>query len=180
MIFLIEGVDKTGKTTLTTALAEAFPDLERRKHSTMHSSYDALMASQRILAGISTNKNYLFDRFYYPADLIYGPIVGGYEHSHWVMNKYHADIMPMLQENDVHVILCVCDNKILAERFVREAEEYATVEQITAIQDSYLQWFNKIPRGKRIVLDSSLYAPAEMFDIAKAYIEGVLKGAVSK
>lgn len=139
MIILFEGVDKTGKTTLSTRLATEYPRFEYRKHSTMRSSIDALTACHNVLSEIKSTKNYIFDRFYCPSDLVYGPIVGGYKISGWVSSQYREKIIPWMLEHTVIVVLCSADKHTLAERFVRDQEEYANDTQICDLAIAYEQ-----------------------------------------
>lgn len=163
MIILFEGVDKTGKTTLSTLFAER-TGFEYRKHSTMKSSIDALQASQKVLADITTHKTYVFDRFYFPSDLIYGPIVGGYKHSDFVIAMYRGMVLPIMFEHDVILVHCTASDEVLAERFIRDEEEYATVEQIQGIAAGYRDFVANGPFKRSITLDSTNSTTEELYE----------------
>lgn len=173
MIILVEGVDKTGKTTLSNELA-TITGFEYRKHSTMHSSLDALVAAKNVMNGLSTKKNYVFDRFYFPSDLIYGPIVGGYSHSKYVMNEYHTQVLPLMQEHGIVMIHCTASDKVLAERFIRDEEEYATVDQILQLAAGYRKFVSEC-RFRYFTLDSTNTFPKEMLREATSTLEVMLR-----
>lgn len=176
MIFLFEGVDKTGKTTLSTMFAEKM-GFQYRKHSTMKSSVDAALAAQKVLVDLTTHKNYVFDRFYFPSDLIYGPIVGGYQHSWFIMALYKGMIVPTMLEYDVVFIHCTASDEVLAERFIRDEEEYASVGQIQAIASEYRSFAKMGPFSKVITLDSTTTPTEELYNqlIAQLTAWGVMK-----
>lgn len=154
MILLFEGVDKTGKTTIAKLLEER-TGFEYHKHSTMHSAIDALMAASKVLETISARKTYIFDRFYFPSDLIYGPVVGGYEPSRFVRRMYEDCITPVLMEHGVIFVHCTASDEVLAERFIRDQEEYATVPQIQEIARRYQEFTKYGPFRNVITLDST-------------------------
>lgn len=163
MIILFEGVDKTGKTTISTKLAEAM-GFQYRKHSTMKSSVDAMQAAQKVLSDITTHKTYVFDRFYFPCDLIYGPIVGNYQHSPFIMSMYKGMVVPIMLEHDVIFVHCTASDEALAERFIRDEEEYASVGQIQAIASEYRSFAKMGPFTKVITLDSTNTPTEELYE----------------
>lgn len=163
MIILFDGVDKTGKTTLSTMLHK-YNGYEYRKHSTMHSAVDALMASTKVLKDITSHKTYIFDRFYFPSDAVYGPIVGGYELSPFVRRGYSDYVIPLLREHHAVFIHCTASDEVLAERFIREKEEYASVKQIQAIAAEYRKIAESNVFDNVITLDSTNDAPGELYE----------------
>ena len=79
MIILLEGPDKAGKSSLAKMLSERL-EIPIKKHSHCQSAQEAFGCAKQVLYEYKKELDrptQIWDRFYYPSDLIYGPIVAG-------------------------------------------------------------------------------------------------------
>ena len=72
MIIFVDGVDKTGKTTLATRLAKELNFEYRKFNKFSDDGCATAVEAIRVLTEClqDTGKHYVFDRFYFPCDLI--------------------------------------------------------------------------------------------------------------
>lgn len=175
MRIIIEGCDKSGKSTLIEALKNQIPSLISLKLLTKpkdnsDKSKQYIKAMYMHMAEMTRNQaaHYLFDRFY-PSQMVYS-----FKRDHddmedpffWTFEKELA------KTPNLYILLDV-DPKVVAKRFKTDKETYATVGEIKKIQDRYLQHYDKCQLNKyKVDPTNNLEATVEEI---KAIIADILK-----
>jgi len=125
MIFIVEGSDKTGKTTLANKLAE--------KHSMKVIHLDAPRSQEEfdnmfnMYVQLYTDTNdVVFDRSFY-SDLVYGPIYRG---GPAITQEQRVTLENLLISKGVVVIHCTDTVEAVWERCVDEGDEFSTSKEL--------------------------------------------------
>lgn len=145
MRIIVEGPDGAGKTTLIAALAQRL-DLKVVRHS--HADFKRLAKVvgcdpgellrrhiEEILEdNITLADGYIHDRWYYPSDVIYCPIVEGHTSP---IAPYAAGIEAKLKELQVLVIYVRADVATLQSRLAARGDDYVQAQQLEQILAAY-------------------------------------------
>ena len=139
MIIFVDGVDKTGKTTLATRLAKELNFEYRKFNKFSDDGCVTAVEAIRVLTEClqNTSKHYVFDRFYFPCDLIYGPLVDHQETHFAVHALYKNVVVPIIQNANTVTVHCTASVDTLVKRFEDENEEYVRPEQIETLLNAY-------------------------------------------
>ena len=135
MIILLEGPDKCGKSTLAKNLSSLL-DMPVKKHSETGSAYEAVGRAVEVLDSYN-GKNEIWDRFYYPSDLIYGKIAGGYEISKALRGFYQSWVKGRLDFYDTVVVYCYAPIEKMITRLNAEPDHYVNEQQLREVKDEY-------------------------------------------
>lgn len=133
---IVIGPDGSGKTTLTEALS-ARTGMQRIKCDYRQEN-KALLAKQYLFM----QTGIIYDRFYYPDDLIYSE-VKNIELAPEYVHEMH-DILTLLIASNTVFIYLDADINLLRERSANWADDYVKVEQLEKIQDVYKRYLGEI------------------------------------
>ncbi len=163
MIILLEGPDKAGKSSLAKMLSERL-EIPIKKHSHCQSAQEAFGCAKQVLYEYKKELDrptQIWDRFYYPSDLIYGPIVAGYEIPNALRVLYSTEIQQALSQYNTLIIHCTADPEILIERLKRDGDYYIEERHVREIVKGYRKFFETclLPT---ITIDSSEISVNEM------------------
>lgn len=176
MIILLEGPDKCGKSTLARNLSNLF-DIPIKKHSETSSAQEAIGKAVQALAEHGPEDE-IWDRFYYPSDLIYGEIAGGYNIPPSLRRFYLSYVEPRLRHYDTVVVYCYAPIETIIHRLEKEPDHYVNAEQLRAIRSAYDELIYNDLNLPVIGLDSGSANEEEMmldFYNQLLRIKGVLK-----
>ena len=172
MRIIIEGCDKSGKSTLIEALKNEIPSLIGLKLLTKPK--DKSEASQTYIKQMyihmadmtrDQKAHYLFDR-YYPSQMVYS-----FKRDHDDMKDlWFASFEKELRKTPNLYVLLNVDRKLLLERFKKDGEDYAKPEEIDRIQKRYLKQFKNSTLNKMMV-DPTDNLPATVQKIKDAMAE---------
>lgn len=175
MRIIIDGCDKSGKSTLIEALKNEIPSLIGLKLLTKPK--DASDKSKQYIqqmyihmADMTRNQqaHYLFDRFY-PSQMVYS-----FKRGHDDLeNGWFWGFEKELAKTPSLYILLDVDEKLLAKRFVSEGEDYALPEDIKTIKDRYLTHYDRCQLNKMKVDPTDRLA--ETVAEIKAVLEDILE-----
>lgn len=133
LVIILEGTNKSGKTTLVNKIKEQFPGrnfqiIKCSQPEIVGGINSAYTDYYKILDEIESNpdKNYILDRFHF-GSYVYGPIYRGMPD--FGNNLFHK-IEDRIWKLNYLFILAIADKSFLEQKFVEEKEEYAKVELI--------------------------------------------------
>lgn len=153
MIILLEGPDKCGKSTLAKNLSKLL-DLPIKKHSETSSAQEAAGSAIEVLSDYSGGDE-IWDRFYYPSDLIYSNIAGDYYIPEALKKWYKWDVSEQLLAYDVILVYCYAPIEDILHRLEEEPDHYVNKDQLTEVVKEYRNIvFNELQDFPRIVLNS--------------------------
>ena len=150
MRIIIEGCDKSGKSTLIEALKNKIPSLIELKLLTKpkDGSDESLKYIKQMymhMADMTRSQaaHYLFDRFY-PSQMVYS-----FKRKHDDMEDpfYWGFEKELAKTPSLYILLDVRED-LLAQRFVTDGETYALPEDIKKIKDRYLDHYEKCQLNK--------------------------------
>lgn len=150
MRIIIDGCDKSGKSTLLEALKNEIPSLvglklltKPKDHSEKSAQY--IMKMYMHMAEMTRNQSahYLFDRFY-PSQMVYSFKRGGDD----LENGWYWGFEKELSRTPNLYILLDVDEKILAHRFETDGEDYALPEDIKTIKERYNTHYERCQLNK--------------------------------
>lgn len=171
MRIIIDGCDKSGKSTLIEALKNQIPSLVGLKLLTKpkDSSEDSQAYIKQMymhMADMTRNQSahYLFDRFY-PSQMVYS-----FKRDHDDMENgwYWAFEKELAKTPSLYILLDV-EEGLLAKRFASEGEDYALPEDIKTIKERYLTHFDQCQLNKLKV------DPTDKLDETVAQIKEVIE-----
>lgn len=150
MRIIIDGCDKSGKSTLIEALKNQIPSLvglklltKPRDNSKESEQYIKLMYAKMAEMTRDQSCHYLFDRFY-PSQMVYS-----FKRGHDDLeNGWYWDFEKQLAKTPSLYILLDVDEKLLATRFASENEDYALPEDIKTIKERYVKHFDQCQLNK--------------------------------
>lgn len=143
MRIILDGVDKSGKSTLIEALKNEIPSLIGLKLLTKpkdssEKSQAYIKQMYMHMADMTRNQSahYLFDRFY-PSQMVYS-----YKRDHDDLENgwYWAFEKELAKTPNLYILLDV-DPDLLAKRFTSEGEDYALPEDIKILKERYNKHF---------------------------------------
>ena len=166
---ILIGPDKSGKSTLCKKLQKEYSELTYSKGSKMPIN-DMIGKVVRLLVEMKTGqKSYIFDRFHYPEELIYGSLNRDslpFSVSHWFVNG----VAEKLRDLNAIIIYCFADIDTLKKRFSESDETDIKVEWYERLLRAYGKWVKRTD-FPILKLDSSKLTEEEMFDKAKEFIK---------
>lgn len=124
MLYIIEGPDGSGKTTMANSIASAYGAQIIHNSNPKTEEEGAAMFSMylRTILGLDVNKSYVFDRCWY-SEMVYGPILRG-------RSQISIDQMDMLEEAlrtqgiQTEIIHCNDDIALLWKRCKERGETF--------------------------------------------------------
>lgn len=184
MIFILVGPDMAGKTTLGTSLANKFGKcLEYRKFSHYPTQEESVGAAENVVRKMLKDPvvtdpgmpetAYLFDRFHFPDDTVYGPATSRYAIKPHVMRCYTDTIVPALVELQTAYIYCSASYPVLERRFKERGDDYIVPSHLPEILQRYEHWIMG-PQGEKtfpiLSLNSGVLSQQEMVQVAAEFI----------
>jgi thymidylate kinase len=149
MLIIIEGVDKTGKTTLTEYLLKKLPKAYMIKYGDRPKDGSYLEREKVRLAHwkMLDVYNYSFkdcvlilDRFF-PSEIVYSH-KRGYDAS---KDKEYIEMKNLIEKaGDVIFIHCKTDPEQIAKKFLEDGEDYAKVDEIKQLISRYDEYLGSI------------------------------------
>ena len=150
MRIILEGLDKSGKSTLVEALKNQIPSLVGLKLLTKpkdggEESQQYIKQMYMHMAEMTRNQSahYLFDRFY-PSQMVYS---FKREHDDLENGWFWQFEQELAKTPNLYILLDV-DEKLLAQRFETDGEDYALPEDIKKIKERYLTHFEQCQLNK--------------------------------
>lgn len=176
MVILLEGPDKCGKSTLAKNLSNLL-DIPIRKHSETRSAQEALGSAVQVLNEY-TGEDEIWDRFYYPSDLVYGELVGDYTIPVGLRSFYLSYVEQRLQFFETVVVYCYAPIETMIKRLEEEPDHYVNAKQLKAVRAAYKEIVYSDIDLPVISLNSDLLSEEEM--VTEFYnqllkLKGVLK-----
>lgn len=123
---IIEGVDKTGKSTLARHLSEQL-GMPIKKFSAPEEDKDPTPEYMFFLA---TAEPHIVDRCYM-SEMAYGPVMRG---GSWIDERMATVIEEVAMRRGARGVFCFATEDQLAERFEKDKEEFLPIEKATAVQ----------------------------------------------
>lgn len=145
LVIIIEGTNKSGKTTLVNYIKEMFPEkLFEIIKCSQPKNGDAYNEYKNILEWIkkNQNKNYIIDRFHF-GSFVYGPIYRG--KPDFSLDKF-VEIEMMIEQLNYIFILAIANKNFIKKKFIEDKEEFAKLELI----DEEIKYFNEIKSKSRL------------------------------
>lgn len=174
MIILLEGPDKCGKSTFARRLSKKL-NVPIRKHSETGSAQEAsaktLDTLQDYRGGIE-----IWDRFYFPSDLIYGPIAGGYEIPKDIKSYYWEYVQEKLRRNRTLIVYFKAPKSVILQRLKEEPDHYVDEDKLKKIIDKYECVMDKVRLPKIELNSHELNAEEMVSEFYKSYFKMVSKG----
>lgn len=171
MRIIIDGCDKSGKSTLIEALKNKLPNLLSIKlltkptdDSDESKEYIKAMYSKMGQLTLPRDINFVFDRFY-PSELAYS-FKRGYEADE---DPFFAILEAELQKAPNLYIMLEAPADVVAARFKSDGETFAKVEEIEKIQARYRAHYD------RCILNKIAVDTTDRLDIAVAEILDAVK-----
>lgn len=157
MLIIVEGCDKSGKTTLSNALIKKFPGLvikitDRPKDASPQQRNKIKGHYREVLSLVSQSKKFEFiflDRFY-PSEMVYS-VKRGYEA---MEDKDLQDIEKVVKSMDHLLVFCNPGKDAIIERIRKEADDYVTEEEDLLMLGRYQHFFERTSLNK-IEVDTS-------------------------
>jgi len=153
MRIIIDGCDKSGKTTLIEGLKNTIPSLVGIKLLTKPSDgsesqrqYVKMMYAKMAEMSRDQGVNFLFDRWY-PSEMAYS-FKRGYNA---IQDGWFYQFEQELRKTPHLYVLIEADKKIVAKRFAANGEKFAKVEEIDRIQKRYRKHYDKCQLNKMII-----------------------------
>lgn len=148
-VIIIEGCNKSGKTTIVNYLKNNFPEkdfqiIKCSQPEIIDGINQAYYQYIKILEEIKSNsdKNYILDRFHF-GSYVYGPIYRKMpDFGKRLFEKIEDEILKL----NYMFILAIADKEFMAKKFIEENEEFAKVELI----DKEIALFKKTVKMSRL------------------------------
>lgn len=136
------GPDGSGKTTISKAVAEKLAADGFTYHKCDYRQEDKPELSLQLM---SEAINVIYDRFYYPDDIIYSRVTHertseepmDWETPYW---KKYNEVLTLLCELNTVYIYVTADAETLKQRSTAWADDYITVEDLDKIRGLYERW----------------------------------------
>ena len=175
MLIIIEGMDKTGKSTLCNYLLKNLPDAfllkngEKPKDDSKEERDKIKSAYEKIFDAYSSsfkNSVLIVDRF------LISEFVYSYKRGYEAMkDRELLDMIDKLYYMNALIIYCNVDKKIIEKKFIEDKEDYTKVEEIEYLLKRYdisLSLFEKIPK---ITYNYTITTPEQVARKIKQMIE---------
>lgn len=134
MILLVDGVDRSGKTSTINALTKklGWPVI---KHSKVPDSEVLELLSHRIIIEKILNRDVIFDRFYWPSDMAYNPVV---EKKLSPVAEYSSIIQNRLAEAGAVIVYITAHFRTIRKRYeVLGEDSYLSLEDVQKVMNNY-------------------------------------------
>lgn len=158
MIFIIEGIDKAGKSTLINELAREYPGIvmkivDRPRNSAYQErekikNYYTVVMNTLVL---NKGKNFILDR-YYPSEICYSP-KRGYEAKEDPFFLILEKDLKRKFGNDILFVFCNPGQDEIGKRFGKEPDDHVSLDEALEILERYEEFFDKTILNK-IMVDS--------------------------
>ena len=171
MRIIIEGCDKSGKSTLVEALKNEIPSLiglklltKPRDNSDTSKAYIKKMYVKMAQMTMDPGAHYLFDRWY-PSEMVYS-----FKRKYEAMNDpWFWSFEKELRNSPVLYVLLDVDRKLVTERFKKDNEQFAKADEIIRIQKRYRKHFAQCQLNKLVIdptdnLDGAIQQIREAMD----------------
>lgn len=151
MVIIIEGPDKSGKTTLTDALIKKFPGVlvkitDRPRDASSQQKNKIKKHYRSILNMIAHSIGFRFiilDRFF-PSEMVYS-IKRGYD----AMNDPELIQMENMLKGGEHLLVfCNPGEETITERIRKEKDDYVTEEENILMLGRYKKYYERSPLNK--------------------------------
>lgn len=169
MRIIIDGCDKSGKTTLIEGLKNELPNLiglkllTKPKDGTEQSrQYVKMMYAKMAELTRDQGLNFLFDRWY-PSEMAYS-FKRGYNA---IQDGWFWKFEQEIRKTPHLYILLEADKKLIAQRFKSDGETFAKPEDIDRIQKRYRKHFDRCQLNK-MVIDPTDRLPEAIQEIINA------------
>lgn len=143
MVIVVEGVDKSGKSTLVETIAKSFPGImikitDKPKNSDKIERAKIITHYSRIMDLIERNPNVniILDRFF-PSELCYS-IKRGYEAKE---DKFFDWVQDWFRERDHLFIFCHPGESVIEKRITDVPDDYVTKDENLMILKRYEDFF---------------------------------------
>ena len=178
MLVILIGPDKSGKSTIARELNEEFG---WSVYKGLPVPPDKLFAQiKNVLHQLEREGNLICDRFHYPDDLMYAPIVDG--HESWLEDK-RDDLEWALNKYRTLLVYVYADENMIDRRYTSAVEDkhkyYMPIEKIPKLIEAYEE-FVKVTKLPVLRVDTSYALKAATLDIVKQHIIGFKMGVESE
>ncbi len=126
---IIEGLDKTGKSTLARYLSDRL-GLPIKKFSAPEKDKDPTPEYIFFLANAERS---IIDRCYM-SEMAYGPVMRG---GSWIDQRMQTVVEEVAKRRGTTGVYCFADERALAERFVKDKEEFLPIEKAVEVQKNF-------------------------------------------
>ncbi len=116
-LIIVEGCDKTGKTTLVKEIQKRFGGEVIKKGNPDGDAYIDYIAT---IARLTTDKFYIFDRFYL-SELVYGPLMRG---MNWLDKSKFENIEGYISKMQPVVIHAYNTEEFIHQKMKEDGEDY--------------------------------------------------------
>ena len=165
MMIIVEGMDKTGKTTLCNYLMKILPeayllkngckplDSSIEERNKIKKAYDIILKAYNT---VFKEQILIVDRFIL-SELVYS-IKRGYE------AKNDTEIVEYIKfledmENEVVIVYCSTSSELIEQRFISENEEYAKIGDIVPLMSRYEEFLKLFKNTPKIYYDYTKMEP---------------------
>jgi len=157
MIFIIEGVDKSGKSTLAERVAKEFPGImlkitDKPENDSEEERDKIKRHYLRIIDFLNNNVgiNVILDRFY-PSEICYS-IKRGYEAG---LDGFYSRLETELKKFDYLILFCHPGKKTIEDRITKEPDGYVSKKENLDILRRYENFFGEPKRLNVLKVDTS-------------------------
>jgi thymidylate kinase len=126
---IIEGLDKTGKSTLAAYLSDRL-GMPIKKFSAPEKDKDP---TPEYLFFLANAEPHILDRCYM-SEMAYGPVMRG---ASWIDRRMQTIVEEVALRAGSSGVFCFATEKELAERFVKDREEFLPIEKAMAVQKNF-------------------------------------------
>lgn len=133
---IVIGPDGSGKTTFTTALAERMK-MERIKCDYRQDDKPKLAKSY-----LFNRTNVIYDRFYYPDDLVYSEVKDIQLEEHY--KRELRNVLPLMVASNVVIVYLDASVQVLKDRADAWADDYVKVEDLEKIKQVYQRYLGEL------------------------------------
>ena len=160
MWIIVTGPDKSGKSTLCKALSyHLLTPIRKCTHDIQFRDLPDIIKDH--FEASQGHPYVLWDRWHYPEDIIYGPIV---ESRPSPLMFVMQDIEDGLMHADGVFVYVTAEPETISERYQESGDDYLSLEQLHEVSKWY-SVFMKTTRIPVITINSSWCKPEDMVDI---------------
>ena len=151
----MEGVDKTGKTTLAEILLKKYPGaiLIKQNRKSLPNLKEVFRKMLKVLSDLPGEGPIILDRFY-PSQMVYS-ILRDEEDLDNLFYKMFENILVQHDSLAFEIIYCTADDKTIKRRFEEDNEEYVKQDQIALLKRRYETFIYDITKLKYSIQDTS-------------------------
>jgi len=142
-IIILEGLDKTGKTTFSEELLKDIPGtiMIKQNRRKLKNVKEAYLQMCLVLTKLPGSAPVILDRFY-PSQMVYSILRGTDELDDVFYTVLEKDMLehPSLT---FEIIYCTASEETITERFISNKEEHVNIEQIKMLKERYDTFISK-------------------------------------